>query len=107
MLAECRRGMQVGCTVLCLAGSLSLAGCVGNLQQLEQTPRQRATVVAGVKAALISEPQVDAAAIQVNVIDKQLILQGYVASDKESRRASDIASQNADGLTVINRLEVR
>lgn len=87
--------------------AIALAGCGSMSKELEQIPEQDAVVVAGVKAALVREPQVDAAAIRINIVDGQLVLEGYVESAEESQRTADVASQNANGLDVINRLDVR
>ena len=86
--------------------AIALAGCGSMSKELEQIPEQDAVVVAGVKAALVREPQVDAAAIRINIVDGQLVLEGYVESAEESQRTADVASQNANGRDVINRLEV-
>ncbi len=97
--------IRAALAVFCMA--VALAGCGSALKELEQMPEQDAVVVAGVKAALVREPQVDAAAIRINIVNGQLVLEGYVESAEESQRTADVASQNADGLYVINRLEVR
>ncbi len=85
----------------------ALAGCGTVLKELEQIPEPEAVVVSGVKAALVREPQVDAAAIRINIVAGQLVLEGYVDSDEESQRSADIARRNSEGLDVLNRLEVR
>ena len=87
--------------------AIALAGCGSISKELEQIPEQDAVVVAGVKAALVRESQVDAAAIRINIVDGQLVLEGYVESAEVSQRTADVASQNANGRDVINRLEVR
>lgn len=83
-----------------------LVGCGTVLKELEQTPERDAVVIAGVKAALVSDPQVDAAAVRVSIDDGQLVLEGYVDSAEQSRRTADVAGRNANGLAVLNRLQV-
>ena len=98
---RCRAAMAV-----CVVAAV-LAGCGTGLKELEQTPEQDAVVIAGVKAALVRDPQVDAAAIQISIVDGQLVLDGYVDSAEQSQRSADTARQNATGMTILNRLEVR
>lgn len=99
----CRR-IRAALALSCV--TVALAGCGTVLKELEQIPEQDAAVIAGVKAALVRDPKVEAAAIRIIVVDGQLVLEGYVDSAEESRRSADIARQNVRGLGVLNHLEV-
>ena len=105
MSVENSRRIRAAMAVCCVVAVL--AGCGNGLKELEQTPRQDAVVIAGVKAALVRDPQLDAAAIQVSIVDGQLVLEGYVDSPGQSEASAETARQNATGMTVLNRLEVR
>lgn len=105
MNVEDFRRIRVALAIVFVAAAL--AACGSALKELEQMPEQDAIAVAGVKAALVRELQVDAAAIQITIVDGQLVLEGYVDSAEESQLTADIAGQNANGLDVLNHLEVR
>ncbi len=66
-----------------------------------------AVLEANVKMALISDADIDAAAIGVGISGNRVTLTGFVANEAERRRAEEIAGQVEGVGQVINRIEVR
>lgn len=66
-----------------------------------------AVLEANVKKALISDADIDAAAIGVGISGNRVTLTGFVASEAERRRAEQVAGQAEGAGQVINRIEVR
>lgn len=62
---------------------------------------------ANVKTALISDADIDAAAIGVGISGNRVTLTGFVANEAERRRAEQVAGQVKGAEQVINRIEVR
>ena len=91
-------------TVAFLA-ALIVWGCAG-MPPGDDTVENKA-LASRVKAALIGDPQIDAAAIGVTADDGQVRLDGFVETELERRQAERTAG-GVDGVTeVTNMIEVK
>ncbi len=87
-------GLSVACTTL--------------TGEIEQVDAPTANLTADVKSALVSELDVDAAAILVTIHDDgSVVLSGFVESEEERQAAMKSAQKAASAATVVDRLEVR
>lgn len=82
-------------------------GADADALELEPVSAERARVTVGIKAALLSAPDVDAAAIGVRLDGEAVRLEGFVDSEVEHERALAVARQAAQGREVVDELEVR
>ena len=73
---------------------------------LEPVSAERARVTIEVKAALLREPDIDAAAIQVSLYGDAVVLEGFAADEAEADRAAALAREAAPGREVISELTV-
>ena len=89
----------------CAAPQLERSGGERELE-LEPVSAERANVTIEVKAALLREPAIDAAAIQVSLEGDSILLEGFVADESEANRAVAIAREAAPGRDVISELAV-
>lgn len=85
-----------------------LTGCALFDSEIEQPPSAVAIIETRVKARLLEEPELGAAAIAVSGEEKgKVTLEGFVASEEDSQRAERIA-KDTDGVTqVVNNIEVK
>jgi len=85
--------------------SLIAGGCAGTPPVGDAV--QNKVLASQVKAALIGDPQVDAAAIGVTADDGQVRLDGFVETELERRQAERTAV-TVQGVTgVVNEIEVK
>ena len=89
----------------CTARSLERSGGERSLE-LEPVTAERANVTIEVKAALMRESDVDAAAIQVSLDGERVVLEGFVASEEEAERATTLAREAAPGREIVSELTV-
>lgn len=89
---------------------VTLSGCAGLFSSrggVEEKPREDVVMAMKVKAALIENPQLRAAAIEVEASHSRIRLSGFVETDSQRQLAGNVASQ-VDGVTaVINDIEVK
>ncbi len=97
----------MACAVMLFLAAMAGQGCGALTRELEQVDTQHALSEINVKAALIDEPSVDAASVQVSLKDDVIELTGFVGSQAESDTAKQVAQENSGGLTVVNLLEIR
>ncbi len=87
-------GSNVACTTL-----------TGEIEQVDTTT---ANLTADVKSALVSDLDVDAAAILVTIRDDgSVVLSGFVESEEERQAAMTSAQKAASAATVVDQLELR
>ena len=89
----------------CAAPELERSGGEREME-LEPVSAERASVTIEVKAALLREPAIDAAAIQVSLEGDAVLLEGFVADEAEATRAVALAREAAPGRDVISELVV-
>ena len=101
--------VAIGCVQLfgagCAARSLERSGGERELE-LEPVSAERARVTIEVKAALLREPEIDSAAIQVGLDGERVVLEGFVASEQEAERAVALAREAAPEREIVNELAV-
>ncbi|MGD9301144.1 MAG: BON domain-containing protein [Desulfobacterales bacterium] len=85
--------------------TLVVSGCTGMSPVGEA--REDKALAAQVKAALIKDPQIDAAAIGVTADGGQIRLAGFVESEGERRRAEHAALKIEGVVEVVNKIEVK
>jgi hyperosmotically inducible protein len=95
------------CSAALLAALFGLAtvGCAHDTtvgQKIDDT-----TVTAKVKAALLADPDVKGTAVQVETLQGQVQLSGFVDSEAQARRAVDVASHVQGVDRVINKMSVK
>lgn len=93
--------------LISLVLALSLFGCGSMTRELEQVEPEVAALEISVKSILIASESVDSAAILVELVDKKIVLSGFVDSEAESTEAARLATTAAEGAVVDNQLEVR
>lgn len=91
-------------TIVTLAILLTVMAC-GTNKIVQTTPRV-AEATTRIKAALIEAPQIDAASVLVEQIDKIIVLSGFVDSAANKTTAVKIA-QDTSGLQVVDKLQVK
>ena len=94
--------------LVAMAWILVATGCGTFGNERDEAAKGPETVLeANVKMALISDADIDAAAIGVGISGNRVTLTGFVASEAERRRAEEVAGQVDGAEQVINRIEVR
>ena len=83
------------------------AATPGEAPDADQVPVENARVESAVKLALIETENVDAAAVRVVATEGVVTVGGFVASEDEREAVLDAARGAADGLDVVDELEVR
>lgn len=107
MARRFRRGVAVPTFALALAVSV-LGGCVSPEASVEQMPRERVSVKADVKRALLESDVVGGAAIRVVVDEKGTVrLEGFVSNERERLEALRLAREATGGAEPVDALEVR
>ncbi len=94
-------------TLLLLSFMLIIAGCGSVTREIEQTSADTASIEVSVKQALISDVNIDAAAIAVSYTEGTIVLRGFVGSEDEKQQAEDLAKSNANEIPVVNNLRVQ
>lgn len=89
--------------------SLGAGGCgsLGLTSDLALEPRTDAVIATNIKAKLIDDPSLDAAAIRVESDDGAVTLDGFVGSEQQRRDAEALAGAVAGVTGVVNRLTVK
>ncbi|HEX6362059.1 MAG TPA: BON domain-containing protein [Albitalea sp.] len=94
----------------CLAGLLSSVLVLGTVGCANTTVGQKiddTTITTKVKTALLADPDVKGLQVNVDTVDGQVQLSGFVDSAAQARRAVDIASR-VDGVKrVENKMSVK
>jgi hyperosmotically inducible periplasmic protein len=89
---------------------MTLSGCAGlfsGREGVEEEPREDVVMAMKVKAALIENAQLSAAAIAVEASNHQIRLSGFVETESQRQLASDVANQVPGVTAVINDIEVK
>jgi len=81
------------------------AGCAHNTTL--GTKIDDTAITTKVKSALLADPDVKGTQVQVETVNGQVQLSGFVASQQEAQRAADIASRVNGVERVINSISVR
>lgn len=91
-----------------LTGFYYLVGCANHSpSEIEQEPAADAATAARIKTALIEDPDLDAAAINVDVTAGVVQLKGFVETEAQRRQAAN-AAKNIPGVgQVKNDIEVK
>lgn len=94
---------------MALAALLSLAGCASwfTPPEIKEEPPEDAAVAMRVKAKLIGERDLDAAAIKVESNQGRVRLSGFVDSEQQRRRAGALAQAVAGVQGVDNAIEIK
>jgi hypothetical protein len=89
---------------------VTLSGCAGLFSSrggVEEEPREDVVMAMKVKAALIENEQLSAAAITVEASNNRIRLSGFVETDSQRQLASEVASQVPGVTEVTNDIEVK
>lgn len=90
-----------------LIAALLLCGCAGLTGTITPEPRDDAIIATKIKAALIDDPALDAAAIHVESDAGAVTLSGFVETEAQRRLAETLA-RSVDGVKqVSNQIEVK
>ncbi len=82
-------------------------GCASGLGQDSDISSEDARMSSQVKVALVREPDLAAAAIDVSVSDGAVILSGFVETDAQRQRAAEAADQVRGVRSVTNEIGVK
>lgn len=99
--------MQQRAIVAILASALILGGCTGLTGTITPQPRDDAIVATKIKAVLIEEATLDAAAIHVESDAGMVTLSGFAGSEEQRELAITLA-RSVDGVKQVNnQIEVK
>ncbi len=93
--------LMVGCGALLL----SACACFGPVAVMPESKRD-AVVATEVKAQLIKEESIDAAAIRVTSRAGAVTLDGFVDNEAQKRHAESLARETAGVVSLDNRIQV-
>ncbi|MBA2483390.1 MAG: BON domain-containing protein [Nitrosomonas sp.] len=88
---------------------MALTGCAGLLSSgtVKEEPREEVILAMKVKAALIEEPKLSAAAIHVEISNDVVILSGFVETESQRQLASTVSHQVPGVKKIDNKIEVK
>ncbi len=95
--------LLAGCCAVALLG-----GCASPwANESAELSEQDSVIALDIKAALIDEPGLAGAAIDVTMVDGRARLTGFVETDRQRRLAARIAEENEDVSGVVNEIVVK
>lgn len=88
---------------------ITMSGCAGLLSPgtVKETPREDVILAMKVKAALIEEPKLSAAAIHVEISNDVVVLSGFVETKLQRQLASTVTHQVSGVKQVDNKIQVK
>lgn len=89
---------------------VALSGCASlfaNGRDIEERPREDVVLAMKVKAALIENPELSAAAIEVEASNTRIHLSGFVETEAQRQLADNVASEISGVSAVMNDIEVK
>lgn len=88
---------------------ITLSGCAGLLNSgtVNDEPREEVILAMKVKAALIEEPKLSAAAIHVEISNDVVILSGFVETESQRQLASTVSRKVPGVKKIDNKIEVK
>ena len=104
--ARRRTGLAAALATVVVVSGMAV-GCTAIAPAVTQAPAPVARTESAVKGALIEALGIDGAAVGVTVDDAQITLDGFVADERQRQRALDAARDAADGMRVVDTLQVR
>lgn len=93
--------------LLSIATLLTCSACTLVPQSESRIDAETAKLEVDVKTALVAEPDLAAAAIDVSADDESITLEGFVERESQKKRAGKVALQNAGSRAVINNLKAK
>ena len=94
-------------TVVTVLAAFWLGACANVGKQLEPEPAPDAVLATRIKAALVEDESVDAAAIQVESERGRVTLRGFVETDEQRRRVETLARAQGGVGAVRNEIVLR
>lgn len=94
-------------TLVTVLAAFWLGGCANVGKQLDPEPPADALLATRIKAALVEDESIDAAAIQVESERGQVTLRGFVETGEQRQRVETLAGAQDGAGTVRNEIVVK